>query len=160
VTLPHSHQPSPYAGAAGGVLYRLTLPYREPPAALRGNYRGHWSGRSKASREVRETVSTLGRAAGLHRLTGVTHIAACLRWAPGDRRRRDAGNLWPFSKALIDGLTPDRTVRRRVKGKIHITRHVGCGLVPDDVPKYVNEMTPIIVPPPERGMWLYIWINP
>lgn len=161
VTLPEdAYQPDPGQGPVGGVLYRLTLPYTAPPEALRANYRGHWSGRSKDSREARQNVSTLARAAGLHLLADVRHITVCLRWAPGDRIRRDAGNLYPFSKALIDGLTPDRTTVRRAKGKVKITRHVGCGLVPDDTPKWVTEMTPVIAPPPAKGMWLYVWINP
>lgn len=153
---PHRSDPTGPAGA----LYRLTLPYTEPPPALRANYRGrHWGPRNTASRNARVAVATLGRAAGLHRLTGVRHVTACLRWAPGDRIRRDAPNLAPFSKALIDGLTPDRTVVRRVKGKLSITRHVGCGLVPDDADEFVTALTPEIIPPPARGMWLYLWVQ-
>lgn len=151
------HRPDPHGPA--GVLYRLVLPYTEPPLALRANYRGHWSGRSRASREVRLAVSTIARAAGLHRLTGVRHVTVCLRWAPGDRRRRDRGNLFPLSKAAIDALTPDRTVVRRVKGKLAVTRHIGCGLVKDDTPEWITELTPVIVPPPARGMDLLVWVE-
>lgn len=142
-----------------GVLYRLVLPYSEPPAALTANKRPHWSARSKASREARSDVATLARAAGLTRIVGVRHVTVRLRWAPGDRRRRDPGNLNPFSKALIDGLTPDRTDIRRGPGGVKVTRHIGCGLVPDDTPAWVSERTPVIVPPPERGMWLDVWVQ-
>lgn len=163
MTLPGDvYQPDPYdTGPAGGVLYRLTLPYTKPPEALTANTRAHWSARSKASRMVRSDVSTLARAAGLHLLTDVRHVTACLRWAPGDRLRRDRGNLAPMSKAAVDALTPDRTTIRRVKGKLKVTRHIGMGLVPDDTPDLLTEMTPVISPPPApKGMWLYIWINP
>lgn len=156
-----AYQPDPDQGPAGGVLYRLMLPYTSPPKALSLNYHGHWRARSTASREVRQTVSTLARAAGLHRVTGVEHVTACLRWAPGDRRGRDPGNLTLMSKAAIDALTPDRTTVRRVKGKVKITRHIGMGLIEDDTPRWLTEMMPVISPPPApKGMWLYIWINP
>jgi hypothetical protein len=76
-------------------------------------------------------------------------------WAPGRRLRADAGNLYPLSKAAIDGLTPARIVRR----KSNIAHHVGLGLVPDDTPQWVTELTPRIEPPPARGLWFDVWVE-
>jgi hypothetical protein len=145
-----------------GVLYRLDLtPYfANPPNALCANYRSaHWAGRSTASREVREAVSTLARVVGLHRVAGARHVTVELVWAPGDRRRRDAGNLSPMLKAAVDGLTPARTVTRRTKGKLKISHHVGVGVIPDDTPQWVTELAPRIIGPPLRGMWLSVWVE-
>lgn len=142
-----------------GREYVLTLPYAAPPPPLNANYRGHWRPRHEVTAQLRRDVSTLARQAGLHRLTGVRHITVCLRWAPGTRHRRDAGNCYPMSKVCIDALTPDRTTVRRVKGALKVTHHVGVGLVPDDVPAWVTELTPVIVVPPARGMWLHVWVD-
>lgn len=81
---------------------RLDLPYARPPAALVGNSRAHWRRRSADTRQVRGDVLALAQAAGLHRLARpVEHVAVALTWAPGDRRRRDADNLWPLLKDTI-----------------------------------------------------------
>lgn len=149
----------PYGVAPVGRLYRLPLPYTTPPRGLYANVRSHWSARSRDSRAARENVSTVAKAAGLHLLPEVRHIVVRLSWAPGDRRRRDAGNLFPFSKALIDGLTPERTVIRRTQAGVKISHFVGIGLVPDDTPVWVTELAPVLIPPPERGMWLDVWVQ-
>jgi hypothetical protein len=142
-----------------GVLHRLTLPYTKPPEALRANSHPHWSARSRDSRQVRTDVATLARAAGLHLLTGVRHVTVQLVWAPGDRRHRDPGNLAPFQKALLDGLTPTRAVARHVRGRLTVVHHVGVGLIPDDGPEFATELMPVIVPPPGRGMWFDVWVQ-
>jgi hypothetical protein len=143
-----------------GVLYRLHLPYTVPPEALRANSHPHWSARSRDSHQVRNDVVTLARAAGLHRLTGVRHITVQLVWAPGDRRRGgDPGNLAPFQKALLDGLTPARVVARRVRGRLTVVHHVGVGLISDDSPAWATELMPVIIPPPDRGMWFNVWVQ-
>lgn len=138
-----------------GVHFRLDLPFEAPHEALRGNYKGHWSGRHQASREVREAVVTAGKSVGLRRYGAVPHVTARVTWAPGNRHRRDAGNLYPFSKAAIDGLTPSKVVRRK-SGLVH---YVGLGLVWDDTPEWVTELTPIILPPPDKGLWLDVWVH-
>jgi len=146
-------------GTTDGVLYRLPLPYTKPPEALTANAHPHWAARSRDSRQVRTDVSVLARAAGLHLLTEVRHITVGLVWAPGDRRPRDGGNLFPLSKAAIDAFTPARTVLRRVRGQMTVVHFVGIGLVPDDTTSWVTELGPRIVPPPERGMWLDVWVE-
>src|SRR5688572_29879118 len=77
---------------------RLWLPYDRPPKSLVGNSRAHWRQRSADTQQVRGDVMRLAQNAGLHRLGPLKHITAELVWAPGDRRRRDADNLWPLLK--------------------------------------------------------------
>ena len=139
---------------------RLTLPYTEPPEALRGNFRGHWSARSAASKEARQNVLVVGQSLGLHRLpVKPAHVTVCLTWAPGDHRRRDPNNLAPFAKALADGFTPPRVIQRRVGGELRFTQYVGLGLVPDDEPRWMTQEASRIVPPPARGMWLDLTLD-
>jgi hypothetical protein len=144
-----------------GTLYRLELPYKQLPAALRGNARsGHWGPRSSDSHRVRGDVVTLARAAGLQRLTGVRHVTVQLVWAPGHNHRADAGNLTPLQKAALDALTPERTVKRRVKGQLKITHYVGIGLIPDDTEPWATELMPRIDrPPAPAGLWLDVWVE-
>lgn len=121
---------------------RLILPYERPPKALTGNTRAHWRRRSADTQQVRSDVMRLAQQAGLHRLTGVRHVTVTLTWAPGDRRRRDADNLWPLLKSACDALA---------KGRRDWT---GLDLVPDDTPVYMEKHAPVILPPPAKGMWL------
>lgn len=112
----------------------LALPYPAPPRPLTGNARTHWAQRSTATRRLRHEVTLLARHAGL---TGpYTHLWVTLRWAPGDRRRRDADNLWPMLKVICDGLS-------RGRGD-----WVGLRLVPDDTPEWMTKHAPVIDPPP------------
>ena len=122
--------------------YRLKLPYERPPAGLYANVRTHWRRRSADTQTCRAAVATLARQAGIPRCE---HLTVRLVWAPGDRRRRDADNLWPLLKACCDALA--RGPRRDL---------VGLDLVPDDTPEYMTKLAPVIFGPPERGMWLEI----
>lgn len=124
--------------------YRLTLPYDRPPAALTANTRAHWRRRSADTQQVRADVVRLAQAAGMHRLLiPIVHVEAGLVWAPGDRRRRDADNLYPLAKACFDALA------RGPRGD-----WVGLDLVPDDTPDLFTKRAPRIEPPPAKGMWL------
>lgn len=124
--------------------YRLTLPYDRPPAALTANNRAHWRRRSADTQQVRADVLRLAQVAGMHRiLIPIVHVEAGLVWAPGDRRRRDADNLYPLAKACFDALA------RGPRGD-----WVGLDLVPDDTPEWFTKRTPRIEPPPAKGMWL------
>lgn len=127
---------------------RLTLPYNEPPQALKANERPHWSRRNKDTRQVRTDVMRLAQAAGLHRLPPIAHITAVLVWAPGNRIRRDPINLAPFVKALCDGLA--RGNRKDL---------IGLDLVPDDTQEWMDQRTAVLVPPPAKGMWLDLSIR-
>lgn len=132
------------------VRCRLNLPYERPPAALVGNTRVHWRRRSADTQQVRGDVLRLATAAGLHRLPPdrIGHVTVELVWAPGDRRRRDADNLWPLLKACCDALA--RGPRRD---------WIGLELVPDDTPEHMTKLAPRIEPPPAKGMWLDITLH-
>ncbi|MBW0088259.1 hypothetical protein I4I73_03390 [Pseudonocardia sp. KRD-184] len=134
---------------AEGALVRLDLPYKRPPAALVGNSRAHWRRRSADTKQVRADVLRLAQAAGLHRLDRpVEHVTVTLTWAPGDRRRRDADNLWPLLKACCDALARGRQ------------DWVGLDLVPDDTPTWMEKRAPRIEPPPTAaGMWLDVGLR-
>lgn len=126
------------------ATYRLVLPYRWPPAALTGNYRGHWSGRHRASQRLRAEIVWLAHLAHMPR-SGARHVTVGLVWAPCGQRRgpRDADNLWPLLKAACDGLArgPHKN-------------WTGLDLVPDDTPEHMTKLDPQIMPPPDRGLWL------
>lgn len=129
------------------TTYRLALPYQRPPSALTGNTRVHWRTRSAQVSEVRNAVKVLATAA---KIPPAPHLTVELVWAPGDRRRRDADNLWPLLKTACDALARGRK------------DWVGLELVPDDTPAYMEKKAPRIASPDEcaeRGMWLYVTTN-
>lgn len=126
------------------TLYRVDLPYQSPPKTLRGNARVHWAAKAKETAEVRQTVSWLVKAAGVPKCE---YMAVQLFWSPGDRRRRDEDNLYPFFKVCCDALARGRR------------DWVGLELVPDDTAKYMDKRGPRILAPDdtnEVGMWLSI----
>jgi len=130
-------------------VVRLTLPYERPPHSLTANARPHWSQRSKDTRQVRADVMRLAQAAGLHRLSQpCRHLTAGLVWAPGDRVRRDADNLFPLAKACFDALA--RGSRKDL---------IGLEIVPDDTPEHLTKLTPVLMPPPAKGMWLELTLD-
>lgn len=135
-------------GVEHSVRVKLALPYDRPPKALVGNTRVHWRQRSADTQQVRTDVMQLARQAGLHFARGISHITVELVWAPGDRRRRDADNLWPLLKACCDALA--RGPRRD---------WVGLDLVLDDTPEHMTKLAPRIEPPPEKGMWLVLTLD-
>lgn len=136
--------------------YRLDLPFYRPPEALTGNAReGHWAPRSKATNEVRTAVAWLGRQAGI---PPSRHLTVELVWAPGDRRKRDADNLWPMLKACCDGLA-----RGPRKPSARAAPWVGLDLVPDDTPRWMRKLPPRIAGPDETdeiGVWLLVTAIP
>jgi crossover junction endodeoxyribonuclease RusA len=126
------------------TTYRLELPYQRPPSALTGNTRSHWRSRSSQARAVRTDVAMLARSAGIPK---AEHLTVELVWSPGDRRRRDADNLWPLLKVACDALARGRA------------DWVGLELVPDDTPAFMTKRAPRIAGPDESGecgMWLYV----
>jgi crossover junction endodeoxyribonuclease RusA len=103
------------------TTWTIRLPWTAPPLSL--NDRGHWRGRARLIRMVRNDSTTLARAA---RVPQCEHIHIQLIYIPRDSRRRDPENLIATQKALIDGLVPL--------------------VVPDDTPQYVSWSPPIIAP--------------
>lgn len=132
--------------AHAGLLLqlRLTLPYDRIPPGLSANDRAHWSQKAKSTRQVRADVTTLAKAAGLHRYEPgrVDHVTVALVWAPGDRRRRDDDNLAPMLKAAADAIARG--------GRADL---IGIDLVADDTARWMTK-TCRIEPPPAKGMWL------
>lgn len=115
--------------------YRLDLPHGRPPLTL--NQRLHWAARSRTTRELRQTVTWLAKAA---QIPAAEHVTVTLHYAPGDNRRRDDDNLVATSKVCCDAI-------------------VDSGVVPDDTPAWMTKPTPVIVPPPAKGMWLTVEVS-
>lgn len=113
----------------------LTMPlsFTRPP--LSANDRTHYRPRARIIRQVRHESATRARAM---RWGPYRHITVHLHYRPRDRRTRDASNIMPTQKALIDGLRD---------------AHV----VPDDDGRYVTETIPTIHPVDgPAAMWLTI----
>lgn len=134
--------------ATTSTRLELVLPYERPPKSLVGNSRAHWRQRSADTQQVRSDVMRIAQEAGLHRMGPYKHITVELVWAPGDRRRRDADNLWPLLKACCDALA--RGPRRD---------WIGLELVSDDTPEHMTKLAPRIEPPPAKGMWLTLTLE-
>lgn len=142
----------------GPQTVRLDLPrydQREVPGARRpvwqaltGNARpGHWAARHRATKRVIADVVWAARNQRLHQLDDVAQVEVTLTWAPGDRRRADADNLWPLLKVCCDALARGRTDLP------------GLHLVPDDTPTWMTKHAPVIAPPPATGLWLDLVIH-
>lgn len=112
----------------------IDLPYTTPP--LSANGREHHMARARKVRQIRGDVRYLTNH---HKVPALDHITVTLHYRPRTRRRRDPGNLYPVSKAAIDGL-------------------VDAGVVPDDNPRYLTEMAPVI-DEPSRHPRLYLVIE-
>ena len=124
------------------TTHTLWLPYDRPPLTANQRF-GHWAAKARITADVRRTTMLLARAAKLPR--NCEHVTVALHYVPRDRRRRDASNLMPTQKAVVDGL-------------------VDAGLVADDTPEYVTETIPTIDPPSReapgpRGGRLYLTIT-
>lgn len=135
----------PYCTKTGKLTRRTRRPVWDP---LHGNGRpGHWSQRSTATARVINDVMWRAKAAripaGPH-----GHVTVQLVWAPGDRRRADADNLWPLLKVCCDALA---------RGRKDLP---GLHLVPDDTPAWMTKPSPIIAPPPASGLWLDVTVTP
>lgn len=100
----------------------LTLPLTRP---LSMNDREHWQIKRRRVAALRQAVATLARAAPIPPLE---RIAVELHYAPPDRRRRDPLNLVATLKPSEDGI-------------------VDAGVVPDDVPEYVEPTMPMLDEP-------------
>lgn len=80
----------------------LTVEVAASQIITSNNERGHWANRSGIKKTLRRDAELLARAArlpkGLQRVHVVVHIDY------PDRRKRDAHNLMPTIKPIIDGL--------------------------------------------------------
>jgi crossover junction endodeoxyribonuclease RusA len=114
-------------------VWTLKLPYDRPP--LTANQRGHWGTHDNARKTLILAVQYLAMQQHMHTMT---RCSVSLHWAPPDRRRRDADNLWPTQKVACDAL-------------------VRLGVIRDDTPDLMVKPCPVIEPPqkPPR-LWLVV----
>lgn len=112
------------------------LGYSSPP--LHANQRfGNWGHKARITAEVRAEAGWRIRSANVGK---AAFIRAFVVRRPATRRTRDAGNLWPLQKAVIDGVRD-------------------AGIVPDDDGRYLEELAPKLIEPEGRdraGIWLVI----
>ena len=80
----------------------LTVEVAASQIITSNNERGHWAKRSGIKRTLRHKTELLARAERLPKGLQRVHITASIDYP--DRRRRDAHNLMPSIKPIIDGL--------------------------------------------------------
>lgn len=78
----------------------FVIPRKE---CISSNDRLHFQVARKRVASLRDIATQTAHLAGATRVRGVVDIIVTLSWP--DRRRRDAPNMWPTVKALIDGMT-------------------------------------------------------
>ncbi len=111
----------------------IVLPYTKPPLTL--NQRLQHMHKARLTRLLRENVTILAS-----RLPKMARAEVTLHYAPADKRRRDADNLVPTSKACVDGL---------VRAKV----------LPDDSPEYLDHKMPVIDQPNAGRGRLYLLVR-
>lgn len=81
-----------------------------PPGTelLSANGREHWSKRGKVTASLRQQACEIAR---LKRIPELEQVRIRVLYYPGDRRRRDPGNLYPSAKAAIDGLVDAKVIK-------------------------------------------------
>lgn len=114
------------------------VPGKTDAPPLTANQRLHWRRKAALTAMVREAVAWHARDIGQY-----PHVVVQLHFAPQDKRRRDPSNLVPTQKPAVDAL-------------------VDAGVVPDDTPRYVTELMPVIHEPDGgvRRMWLSVRPTP
>ena len=115
--------------------WTIGLPYLEPP--LTANQRLHWTQRAARTKGLRESAHWLACAA---RIPPQDHVTVGVCYRPRDNRRRDADNLVPTLKAACDGI-------------------VDAGVVPDDTPRFMSKLMPVIHPADKQlgpALWLEV----
>lgn len=124
-----------------GLTFELDIPLHRGKPPLTANQRLHWAEKGRRTREVRTAVAWRAKAA---KVPQALHVTAQLHYHAADHKRRDPSNLYATSKPAIDALQD-------------------AGVVPDDDPRYVTEVNPIIHPPVPnrpRRLWLQIEVTP
>lgn len=82
--------------------------FRAPAPFINANHRPHWAARAAAVQQWRAATLIHARAQRVPRFQAA-HITITYHYPP-TRRRRDAGNLSPTAKAIIDGLVDARVL--------------------------------------------------
>lgn len=108
--------------------WMFTLNYARPPRGLHANDSGvHWATRAGAIKDIRMEVMARTRALRIGELDSCT---IDLEWVVKTKRPRDPSNLWPFAKAIYDGIGSNKGVSARI--------------VPDDDQNHMSTPTPTI----------------
>jgi hypothetical protein len=110
-----------------GDIHTFRLNYPRPPKGLHANDRVHWRRKAKSTEEIRHEVMLRVRSLRLGELPACTVQVV---WVVGDRRKRDADNIFPLCKAIYDGIGSDRGTSAR--------------LVADDDPQHMRKDAPAI----------------
>lgn len=97
--------------------WMLKLPWEKPPMSL--NDRDHHRVKARKTKDIRETVGWVLRAAHIPPLE---RVRVQMVWTVPDRIRRDEDNPAATLKAVCDAF-------------------VDVGVVPDDVPKFMEKLT-------------------
>lgn len=113
------------------VGWELHLPWELNPLPANGG-RGQVREHARQVREVRE----LARLLTLDVIPDQQRIRTHLVWEVTTKRKRDASNLAPLEKALVDGLR-DLTIGRR-RGVRAVAPTKLRGIIPDDDPRYLE----------------------
>lgn len=82
--------------------FKLIMPWPSM-RELSPNWRGHWSGKARAKKRLREAWAIQAKQQGGYRLL-VDRLIVKLEFVPPDRRHRDLDNLLASVKAGLDGL--------------------------------------------------------
>lgn len=122
------------------VGWELHLPWELNPLPANGG-RGQVNAHASKVREVRDLARYLTRDV----IPEQTRIRTHLVWEVAKVRKRDAANLAPLEKALVDGLR-DLTIGRKRRGlgqpagpAVHLR-----GIIPDDDARYLEPTMPEI----------------
>lgn len=122
-----------------GTVLEFAFPKNPIPA---NGQRGTWHAHARRVKAVRQLAFFLARVA---RIDGrmYPHVDIALTWHVTTNRRRDADNLVPVMKAMVDGLTE-------------------AGVIPDDNDTIVTRHMPRIVPAPAGATagWMELTIRP
>lgn len=104
---------------------RTVLSFPQPGALLNMNHRGHWRVRQRVTKQWRVAAHQVALLLGppSQRVHGPSWVRLVI--PVPDRRRRDAANLTPLTKACVDGL-------------------VDAGCWPDDTPEYLTTLEPLL----------------
>ncbi len=122
-----------------GLSLTIPLVWTTPPLSM--NDRHHWAAKARITRDIRETTRILAIAHHIPR--NLDHVTVSLHYAPKTNRRINADNLSATLKPCCDGL-------------------VDHGLVPDDEPRYMAKLMPVIHPKSSTGkgqLWLQIEVT-
>lgn len=125
------------AVAGAGTTYRLEMPFQRPP--LNWNDRHNRWKRARLVAAVRQDVGWIAKS---HNIPKSERITVQFHYATGRRGTYDPMNFGATSKPCIDAL-------------------VDCGIVRDDDPTHLHELTPEIHLPPEPGprCWLIVTVH-